>query len=116
VQNRSAIFIPRAYFPFPFDHHKVVDGLLAIELAIPYSRVRKLLDKIRRENDFRFRGFGDMSAVEVAEITGLNIESAELAQQREYDETVVIVVSQSPEYGEGEAKQSRITPEDIENS
>ena len=114
VENGSAIFIPRAYFPFPFNYHKVVDGLLAIELAIPYSRVRKLLDKIRKENDFRFRGFWDMSAIEVAEITGLNIEFARLAQQREYDETIVIAVSQSPEYGEGEAKRSRIIPGDID--
>lgn len=88
VENGSAIFIPRAYFPFPFDYHKAVDDLLAIELAIPYSRVRKLLAKIRKENGFRFKGLGDMSAAEVAEITGLNIEFAKLAKQREYDEPV----------------------------
>jgi mannosyl-3-phosphoglycerate phosphatase len=88
VENGSAIFIPRAYFPFPFDYHKAVDDLLAIELAIPYSRVRKLLAKIRNEHDFRFKGLGDMSATEVAEITGLNIEFAKLARQREYDEPV----------------------------
>jgi mannosyl-3-phosphoglycerate phosphatase len=88
VENGSAIFIPRAYFPFPFDYHKTVDDLLAIELAIPHSRVRKLLAKIGKENGFRFKGFGDMSAAEVAEITGLNLEFAKLAQQREYDEPV----------------------------
>jgi mannosyl-3-phosphoglycerate phosphatase len=88
VENGSAIFIPRAYFPFPFDYHKAVDDLLAIELSIPYSRVRKLLAKISKENDFRFTGFVDMSAAEVAEITGLNLESAKLAKQREYDEPV----------------------------
>ena len=115
VENGSAIFIPRAYFPFPFDHHKAVDDFLAIELAIPYSRVRKMLDKIRKENDFHFRGFGDMSDVEVAEITGLNIEFAKLAQQREYSETVVIAVSQSPDHGEMEAKKSRIIPEDLDS-
>lgn len=114
VENGGAIFIPRAYFPFSFDYHKAVGDLLAIELAIPYSRVRKLLAKISDENDFRFRGFGDMSAAEVAEITGLNLEFAELAKHREYDEPVVIAVSQSPEHSEGEAKQSRITPEDID--
>ncbi len=88
VENGSAIFIPRAYFPFPFDYHKAVDDLLAIELAIPYSRVRKLLAKISDENDFRVRGFGNMSAAEVAEITGLNMDFAKLAKQREYDEPV----------------------------
>ncbi|HEU65249.1 MAG TPA: mannosyl-3-phosphoglycerate phosphatase, partial [Chloroflexi bacterium] len=93
VENGSAIFIPRTYFPFSFDYHKSVDDLLAIELGIPYSKVRELLDKIRRETDFRLRGFGDMSAAEVAEITGLNIEFARLARQREYDETVKLDIS-----------------------
>ena len=88
VENGSAIFIHRAYFPFPFDYHRAVDDLLAIELSIPYSRVRKLLAKISKENDFRFTGFVDMSAAEVAEITGLNLEFAKLAKHREYDEPV----------------------------
>jgi mannosyl-3-phosphoglycerate phosphatase len=88
VENGGAIFVPRAYFPFPFDYHRTVDDLLTIELAIPRSRVRKLLDRIGSENNFRFKGLGDMSAGEVAAITGLNLEFAGLAQQREYDEPV----------------------------
>ena len=88
VENGGAILIPRGYFPFPFDYHKTVDDLLAIELAIPRRRVRRLLARIGRENEFGFKSFVDMSAAEVAEITGLNLESAELAQQREYDEPV----------------------------
>jgi mannosyl-3-phosphoglycerate phosphatase len=88
VENGSAIFIPRGYFLFSFEYHKAVNDLLAIELAIPYSRVRRLLAKIGKENYFRFRGLGDMSAAEVAEITGLNYEFAELAKKREYDEPV----------------------------
>ncbi len=88
VENGGAIFIPRAYFPFPFDYHKAVDNLLAIELASPRDRVRELLAKVGREHGFRFKGFTDMSAVKVAEITGLNSASARLALQREYDEPV----------------------------
>ena len=88
VENGGAIFIPQGYFPFPFDYHKTVGDLLAIELAILRRRVRTLLARIGRENEFGFKSFVDMSAAEVAEITGLNPESAELAQQREYDEPV----------------------------
>ena len=88
VENGGAIFIPHAYFPLPFDYHKAVDDLLVIELAMPRSMVTGLLAEIGRENDFRFKRFGDMSAAEVAEITGLNLQSAKLAQQREYDEPV----------------------------
>jgi mannosyl-3-phosphoglycerate phosphatase len=88
VENGGAIFIPHAYFPFPFDYHKTSDDLLVIDLAIPRTRVRESLAEIGRENDFHFKGFTDMSAAEVAAITGLNLESARLAQQREYDEPV----------------------------
>ncbi len=89
AENGGAIFVPQAYFPFPFGHHRTVDDLLTIELAIPRRRVRRLLAEIGKQNDFCFKGFGDMSAAEVAEITGLNLKSARLAQQREYDEPVV---------------------------
>jgi len=47
-----------------------------------------LLNKVREKGNFHFTGFGDMSAEEVARVTGLDIESAKLAKQREYDETV----------------------------
>jgi len=93
VENGGAIFIPQGYFPFPFDYHKTVDDLLAIELGIPYKRVRELLATIDKENDFAFKGFADMSATEVAEITGLNLEFAKLARQREYDEPVKLDAS-----------------------
>jgi mannosyl-3-phosphoglycerate phosphatase len=88
VENGGAIFIPQSYFPFPFDYDRAVDDLLVIELAIPHSRVTKLLARIGKENNLRFRGFKDMSAAQVAEITGLDLESAKLARQREYDEPV----------------------------
>lgn len=88
VENGGAIFIPRTYFPFPFDHHKTVGDLLTIELAIPHTEVRELLARISKENGLHVRGFRDMSTAEVAAITGLKPESAKLAQQREYDEPV----------------------------
>jgi len=105
VENGGAIFIPRGYFPFSFEYHRSIDELLVIELGTSYEEVRQLLGKVREEGGFHFRGFGDMSDEEVAEETGLDIDSAKLAKQREYDETVVI---------ESEAKQSHITSEEID--
>jgi Predicted hydrolase (HAD superfamily) len=90
VENGGAIFIPQGYFPFSFDYHKVIAELLVIELGAPYGEVRKLLGKIKEAGEFRFRCFGDMSTEEVAEESGLDIESAKLAKQREYGETVVV--------------------------
>jgi mannosyl-3-phosphoglycerate phosphatase len=105
VENGGAIFIPRDYFPFSFEYHRSIDELLVIELGTSYEEVRQLLGKVREEGGFHFRGFGDMSDEEVAEETGLDIESAKLAKQREYDETVVIA---------SEGKQSHITSGEID--
>jgi len=93
TENGGAIFIPQSYFPFPFDYHKKVGNLLAIELGSPYKEIRRLLNEVRAKGGFHFRGFGDMSAGEVAQLTGLGIELARLAKQREYSETVKFAVS-----------------------
>ena len=108
VENGGAIFIPRGYFPFSFEYHRSIDELLVIELGTSYEEVRQLLGKVIEEGGFHFRGFGDMSDEEVAEETGLDIESAKLAKQREYDETVVIA---SPS---ADGKQSHITSGEID--
>ena len=105
VEDGGAIFIPRGYFPFSFDYHKSVAELLIIELGTSYREVRQLLGKVIEEGGFHFRGFGDMSDEEIAEETGLDIESAKLAKQREYDETVVIASG---------AKQFHITSGEID--
>ena len=105
VENGGAILIPRGYFPFSFEYHRSIDELLVIELGTSYEEVRQLLGKVIEEGGFHFRGFGDMSDEEVAEETGLDIESAKLAKQREYDETVVIASG---------AKQSHITSGEID--
>jgi mannosyl-3-phosphoglycerate phosphatase len=107
VENGGAIFIPRSYFPFPFDYHRKVDNLLAIELGSPYKEIRRLLDEVRAKGGFHFRGFGDMSVEEVAQVTGLGIELARLAKQREYSETLVIA---------SEAKQSHVTCREIDKA
>jgi mannosyl-3-phosphoglycerate phosphatase len=88
VENGGAILIPQDYFPFSFDYHKSVDDLLVIELGSPYKEIRQLLVKVREEGNFHFRGFGDMTAEEVAQESDLDMESAKLAKQREYSETV----------------------------
>jgi mannosyl-3-phosphoglycerate phosphatase len=105
VENGGAIFIPQGYFPFSFDYHKKIDNLLVIELGSPYKEIRRLLNEVRERGGFHFRGFGDMNAEEVAQVTGLDIESAKLAKQREYDETVVSCER---------AKQSRVTSREVD--
>jgi mannosyl-3-phosphoglycerate phosphatase len=90
VENGGAILIPQGYFPFDFEYHKAKDGYRVIELGIPYHRIREVLAQIRDDTGINFRGFGDMSAEEVASLIGLDIEAAERAKAREYDETMNI--------------------------
>jgi len=88
VENGGAIFISEDYFPFRFDYHKVYGAFQVIELGSPYFEIRRILEQVRAEVGVNFKGFGDMSAEEVAKETGLDLEAAQHAKEREYDETV----------------------------
>ena len=88
VENGGAIFIPQGYFPFSFGYHKVEGGYQIIELGIPYREIRQILEQIRADTGVNFKGFGDMSAEEVAVETGLDRGAARRAKERQYDETV----------------------------
>ncbi|MCD6567640.1 MAG: mannosyl-3-phosphoglycerate phosphatase [Dehalococcoidia bacterium] len=88
VENGGAIFIPRDYFSFPFDYHRRKGDFMVIELGISYEKIRRSLCRIREEGQFHFKGFGDMSAEEVMAITGLDMEAAHRAREREYGETL----------------------------
>jgi mannosyl-3-phosphoglycerate phosphatase len=88
VENGGAVFTSQGYFPFDFEYHKVKDGYQVIELGIPYHRIREILAQIRADTGVDFRGFGDMSAEEVASLTSLDLEAAQRAKAREYDETL----------------------------
>ncbi|MFC1992277.1 mannosyl-3-phosphoglycerate phosphatase [Chloroflexota bacterium] len=90
VENGGAIFISQGYFPFDFRHHKFEDGYQVIELGIPYQQIRQTLEQVRSDNKVNIKGFGDMSAEEVASLTGLDLEAARRAKTREYDETLTL--------------------------
>lgn len=64
---------------FMVENHQVITGL---PLAQGYPGLRAMLEEWRSEKDYRFSGFGDYTAHEVAEITGLTLSDAVLARQR----------------------------------
>jgi mannosyl-3-phosphoglycerate phosphatase len=90
VENGGAVFLPQGYFGVPPKESVVRDAYQAIELGAPYAALRSVLKDIVLESGIPVRGFGDLSAQEVAELTGLTVEGANLAKQREYDEPLVI--------------------------
>ena len=89
-ENGGAIFMPKNYFRFvAFDRQSREYDI--IELGIPYAKLRQKLQSIRAKTGCKLVGFGDMSTEEVAKDSGLSVELAMWAKQREYGEPFRIV-------------------------
>lgn len=81
VENGCVICLPEDYFPLPRDSASV-DGYRLLRLAPDYPTLLAELQQLRHDHGFRFRGFHDMDAAEVARDTGLSQAAAELARRR----------------------------------
>ena len=90
VENGGAVFIPRDYFTASFRFSKSDEKYRIIELGVPYAEIRHIIEELRIKAGIDFRGYGDMSAGEVAAITGLDLEGARHAKKREYSETLIL--------------------------
>ncbi len=90
-ENGGAIFIPRGY---PWINVNQIRGerrvkrgkYTIIELGVRYKLLRSKLREIRELGIGDICGFGDMSAEELSQDSGLSLEEARLAKRREYDE------------------------------
>ncbi|TLY42223.1 MAG: HAD-IIB family hydrolase [Nitrospirae bacterium] len=89
VENGGGLFIPKDYFDFPLDGATLRSSYQVIELGTVYATLRSALKEIEQALGRPLKGFGDMSAEEIAERTGLSPAEALLAKQREYDEPFV---------------------------
>src|SRR5438093_9534598 len=90
VENGGGLFIPKGLFDYPLEEASMRGPYLVVELGAPYGRLRAALKEIEQRFRSQLRGFGDMSAEEIADRTGLSHQDAVLAKQREYDEPFVI--------------------------
>ena len=90
VEDGAAVCIERGYCPFPYERHRSHGKYHIIELGVPYATVRRAIPAITAETGITLRGFGDLDAVEVAAMTGLDGESALRAKKREYEETLIL--------------------------
>jgi mannosyl-3-phosphoglycerate phosphatase len=88
VENGGAVFIPESYFQFKFGYNRIKDGYQIIELGIAYGEIRRILGQIKSDVKVNFIGFGDMTDREVSADTGLDLEAARRAKEREYTETI----------------------------
>ena len=90
-ENGGGIYIPKK---FKIKNLKSIikikeeENYFVIKLGADYSDLRKALEEIRFAG-FAVKGFGDMSAREVAALTGLKVSDAELAKERDFDEPFI---------------------------
>jgi len=89
TENGGGIFIPAGYFRHDLTSSGMPwtkEGIYkVINLGTRYERLREAMRELRSEG-FDVTGFGDMTAEEVAEATGLALEEAEMAKERDFDE------------------------------
>jgi mannosyl-3-phosphoglycerate phosphatase family protein len=92
TENGGGIFIPEGYFdlsiPPPGLDSIKKSGYTLVRLGAPYSLLRLAVQELRDEG-FAITGFGDMTAAEVAGLTGLDSEQAAMAKEREFDEPFI---------------------------
>jgi mannosyl-3-phosphoglycerate phosphatase len=90
AENGGGIFIPKGYFSDMAGYPDFEEnGYDVIVRGVRYERLREVLGDLRAQG-FALRGFGDMRAAEVAQLTGLSEEEATLAKMRHFDETFIL--------------------------
>jgi mannosyl-3-phosphoglycerate phosphatase len=86
VENGAAIFLPKGHFHLKDCWTRETNQYCVVQLGVSYSSIRNKLEEIKTELDQDIKGFGDMSAEEISSDTGLPLNLAKKAKQREYTE------------------------------
>lgn len=93
AENGGAVFVPPGYFRadtmLPATPERDDAGpYLILRLGARYEDLRRAIGELRDEG-FDVRGFGDMTAEEIAAVTGLPLTEAVMAGKREFDEPFI---------------------------
>jgi mannosyl-3-phosphoglycerate phosphatase family protein len=89
VENGSAVYIPAGYFSTKPQDCVTVGDFWVHHLGKTREKILALLASINGKQHFRYAGFSEWSAEEIADKTGLPIESAREANQRDYSEPML---------------------------
>ena len=88
AENGGGIYFPPS-FSLPKKYSsKNVAGFQALFIGRPIKEVLKRSRTLKK--DFHFKGFSEMPPQEIVSLTGLTLEHALLASQREFDEPVLL--------------------------
>jgi mannosyl-3-phosphoglycerate phosphatase len=88
-ENGGGVFIPIGYFPFETGSAEG-NGYSSITMGRDYGEIRRIFKEVTDGLNIAAPGFGDMTPVEIAAITGLSTDEAALAREREFDEPFII--------------------------
>jgi len=86
TENGGGLYIPHGYFQHRIEGAVTVKTYHCIALARPYEEIAEALEEIAAGVGVDAVGFHQMSTREIAENSGLDLQQAQLAKQREYDE------------------------------
>lgn len=84
VENGGGIFFPPGFRGLIGQEGEPAGDYTLIRLGVPYPTVRGFLERMKER--FALKGFGDLTNVEIAGLTGLSLEQAGLARDREFTE------------------------------
>jgi len=94
VENGGEVFAEPGYFRHAHGFVPDTNGFEVLALARPYAEIRRILAEIRTELNLPVRGYGDMTAAELAKLADLDLDAAARARQREFEETIVTQLSE----------------------
>lgn len=89
-ESGGAIYFPAGYFHSRFPGLKSKGIFEVLELGTQIHLLRRELAAAATDCGVAVRSFGDMSPGEIAALTGLTLDQAAQARQREYDEPFVV--------------------------
>ena len=88
VENGAALYVPMdSDIRCPMGS-KVFEGYWVREFGVKRQALCDVLEALDMNGTYQFRSLTEMRTSEVAEVTGLNLPSAQRAQQRLYSETL----------------------------
>ena len=88
IENGAAIYTPKGYFQFNDDSLVDAGDYWCKRFAPDRSALIEILDNAPDTVRQNMRCFHDLSVEELSEITGLSLEQASLAAQREFSEPI----------------------------
>jgi mannosyl-3-phosphoglycerate phosphatase len=88
-ENGAGVALPKTQFRRPSAPGvEEQDGFWICHVAQPYAHVRAILQSLRQTKHYQFRGFGDMSELQIADYTNRALPMAQLAKKRRHSEVL----------------------------